>query len=177
MRKLGVGAVALSALLALLQPAASTAATSQIPCRGVAREALQEKGNLETAQLQTFYIEAKPLKKSYTIGETVKMAVTITRPAKEDPLYNDIPMDTPLSEPAADVNVGVGLTLDDVFLAGFAITKADGKTVVPVKLPKYAVPAKAYVSIYAYKTDADTPCVRVDENGFRQYPDMLTVKK
>ncbi|MEA2497694.1 MAG: hypothetical protein QOH26_99 [Actinomycetota bacterium] len=171
------GAVALCLFAALVPTSALSAPT--VPCKDAALAFLSGKQDkqMETVQLRTFHIEAKPLAKGYKIGRAAKVSVQITRPADEDPTGSGIPLPAgPLSSPAPDVFVGVGVNVGDVFLPGFAVTDEQGKAVVKVELKSYTVPGSADVSVYAYQTTANTTCLRVEENGFRQYPKMFSIK-
>src|SRR5687767_6272200 len=91
-------------------------------------------GSMEQISLLTFNLEIGEPKPVYKIGEVASIEVTVTRPAKEDPLGNGIPMDRPYVEPAEGVIVGVGLHIGRVFLPGAAITDAQGKTVIKIKI-------------------------------------------
>jgi len=152
-----------------------------IPCKAEAIAVLngKPKQQMETVQLRTLHIEAKASAKSYKIGKAAQIAVQVTRPAEEDPTGSDIPVPNagPAVTPAADVFVGVGLNVGDVFLPGFSVTDQMGKAVVKVKLKPYTVPGTADISVYAYYTRANTPCVRVEENGYRLYPKMFSIKR
>lgn len=132
---------------------------------------------METVQLRTFHVEAKPVTKSFAIGKTAKVAVTVTRPAEEDPLGNGLPVPQVGEAPVADANVGVGVTLGDVFFPGFGRTDQMGRATIPIKLKSYAVPGKADATVYAYTTTANTTCLRVEENGYREYPKMFSVTR
>ena len=129
---------------------------------------------LEYVSLLTFNLELGKTKREYEIGDTVTIGITVTRPAKEDPLGNGIPMDRPYVEPAEGVTVGVGLSIGRVFLPGAAISNADGLARVKIKLEDYG-PANQTVdaSIYAWKIVQQTPCLTVQEYGFTARPGMF----
>lgn len=130
---------------------------------------------LETVTLRSFKVEAKPRKKAYSVGDTIVFDVKVVRPDDSDPFGMGAPMPVDKT-PAEEVNVGAGLIINDVFLSGFAITDAEGKAVIKIKIEKYARPGVADAAFYAWKTQAETPCLRVEENGFRAYPEIVTVK-
>ena len=157
------------------------ASPEPIPCKSEALTVLngKQREQMETVQLRTLHIEAKASAKTYKIGKAVEITVQVTRPAEEDPTGSDVPLPNagPAVTPAADVFVGVGLNVGDVFLPGFSVTDQMGKAVVKVKLKPYTVPGPADISVYAYYNRANTPCVRVEENGFRQYPKMFSIKR
>ena len=104
--------------------------------------------------LRMFKVESKWEKKSYRIGDTAKLKVSVSRVADEDPVTDDgqpWPTGRPIDEPAPDVSMGVGLMVGNVFLTGGAITDADGKATVSVKIEPYTKPGKATSRIYAEK--------------------------
>jgi hypothetical protein len=176
--KLGALLLLMPMVLGLL-PSTALGASSGIPCRHHALSVLKGKRDeqMDTVQIRTLHIEAKPVAKSYKIGKTAKVAVTVTRPSGEDPFGNGIPIPSPTSVPASDIYVGIGVNLGDVFLPAFGVTDAEGKVTVDIKLRTYAVPGKAQVSVYAYHTDVDTACMRLEENGFQKYKDMFRVTR
>lgn len=129
---------------------------------------------METVSLLTFNLEIGKVKPVYEIGETVKLDVTVTRPAKEDPLGNGIPMDRPYVEPAEGVIVGVGLHIGRVFLPGAAITDAQGVAHIQIKIESYAPAGKwSDTSIYAWKVLQDTTCASIQEYGYASAPHMF----
>jgi hypothetical protein len=122
----------------------------------------------------TFDLDVAPVKPVYKIGETVKIDVTVTRPAKEDPLGNGIPMDRPVVKPAEDVIVGVGLHIGRVFLPGAAITDANGVAHVKIKIESYAPAGQtADVSFYAWRIVQETTCATIQEYGYKSAPHMF----
>lgn len=151
-----------------------TASPAQACASRAVRTAMRS-GALEVVALRTFHLEVKPIKKAYQVGETAKIEITVTRPAHEDPLGLGQPIDPPFSFPAEGVNVGMGLRIGDVFLFGHAISDADGKAVVRIKIKSYTPAGTATADAYAWKTAAETTCVTVEENGYRQMPDLFKV--
>lgn len=174
MMKRRTSLVAVTAVLAGTMAFASSAPAQACAARGV-KSGLRSGALLETVGLKTYHLEVKPDKRSYKIGETAQVHVTVTRPAKEDPLGEGIPMDSPKSFPAEEVNVGIGLRIGDVFLFGHNITDAEGHTTVKIKIASYAPAGKAYADAYAWKTAVDSPCARVEENGYTAVPNIFTV--
>ena len=79
--------------------------------------------------------------------------------------------------PVEEANIGVGLLVGDVFLPGFAITDANGDAVIKVKIEKYVKPATVDAAFYSWKIAADSPCLRVEENGFRAVPAMFKITR
>lgn len=159
-----VGLVTIGALIASVL---TTGALSPVSAAGC--------GAMETVSLKTFKIEAKPRKKHYRVGETIIFDAKVVRPNDDDPLGLGVPMDGVEKQPAEEVNIGAGLIIDDVFLSGFAVTDEKGKATIKIKVEKYAKPGTADAAFYAWKVQVDTPCLRVEENGFRPYPEALHV--
>ena len=135
-------------------------------------------GGMEQVSLLTLHLEVSEPKPVYKIGETAVIEVTVTRPAKEDPLGNGIPMDRPYVEPAEGVIVGVGLHIGRVFLPGAAITDAQGVAKIKIKIESYA-PAGQWVdmSVYAWKVVQETSCASVQEYGYEALPRQFKTTK
>ena len=131
----------------------------------------------ETIALKTFHLEVKGMKKVYKVGETAQIQVTVTRPAHEDPAGLGIYQDPPQSFPAENVNAGVGLRVGDVFLFGHAMTDANGVAKVGVKLEDWTPAGTAIADAFSWNTQVDTPCLRVEENGYMQKPNVFKVVK
>jgi len=165
-----LAAIAILAGLFAFAPVSSAAACSRANVRSMLRS-----GAIEVVSLRTFHLEVKPDKKVYRVGDTAKINVTVTRPAHEDPAGLGIPIDPPMSFPAEDVNVGIGLRVGDVYLFGYSRTNADGLAVVKVPIKSYTPAGKAMADAYAWKTVVDTTCAKVEENGYRQLPNLFTV--
>ncbi|HYI44980.1 MAG TPA: hypothetical protein VE174_05885 [Actinomycetota bacterium] len=132
---------------------------------------------METVSLKTFKLEIKAKKKLYKVGETAQVLVNVTRPAEEDPLGNGIPFERPMTEPAPDINVGIGLRVGDVFLFGHSMTDANGDAVVKVKLEPWTPAGNAIADAFAWNVVQDTPCLRIEENGYTQAPNLFRVIK
>jgi len=131
----------------------------------------------ETIRARTFYIDAKPQAESFKIGTAAKIDVTVTRPAHQDPFDLGVEYEPPASTPAENVLVGVGVHAGDVFVPGFARTDANGETTVSLKLPRYMVPGPASMSVYAWNVVHESPCLRVEEDGYRSYPEAFDVTR
>lgn len=134
-----------------------------------------------TIPVRTFYLDVEWSKKSYRIGETAELDITVTRPSHQDPVTdegNELPVPPPTSMPAEEVTVGVGLYIGQVFLSGGGITDADGHTVAKVKIEKYAKPGQAASTVYAYKKYlTDTRCVYVQEFAYVRMPTAFKVTR
>ena len=132
---------------------------------------------METIRLRTFHIVAEPQAEKFAIGTKANIDVTVTRPAHEDPLDQDIAIDPPASVPAENVSVGIGITVGQVFTPGFGTTDADGKVTVDIKLPRYMKPGTASIAAYAWNVVHESPCIRVEEDGYTSNPEAFEVTR
>ena len=173
-------------IAAALVAGAFTAVTPTVAgaCAGVTRKAdvfrKMRSGSdmsarsMETIGLRTLNIEFKADKKIYNPGEIAQIKVKVTRPAKEDPMGQGIPMERPYVEPAAGVNVGIGIAIGRVFLPGAGLTDENGEATVKIKIESYAPSGEwADASAYAWKIIMPTPCATVQEDGYQIYPRMF----
>ncbi len=154
-----LGAAAISALalvLTLVPGAAATAAPAAC-------------GASAATTLRTFHIVAKPHKKTYRLGEVAKVNVKVTRPAHEDPVAAGIEFEPPVSVPADDVNVSVGLYVNESYLYGVGVTDADGEATVSIKMtaPK---PGWARADVAAREFYNRGGCPDIEEEGYVSYP-------
>ena len=169
--------LASSMLIATIAVAAgpASAATGGCGSRTAVNKALRTN-QMETFTLRTLDVEAKVKRAVVNRGDFVEIEVTVTRPAKEDPIGEGtpLPVERPVVEPAPDVYVGMGVYVGNVFLPGFAITGPDGVAKARIKIESYAPKnTVANVSVYAWKVLQDTPCATIQEDGYRQYPTMF----
>jgi hypothetical protein len=155
-------------LMAAALPVSSAAAASNQKCAG----------QNEMVTPVTLHVEIKPFpKKTYKVGEVVKVKVEVSRPAEEDPVGLGIGFERPYSQPAEGVSVGVGVSVGRVFLPGYGLTDEEGKTTVMIKLENYTPAAMAHVRAFAYKEVVYTTCLIVEEQGFRDSPNAFKVIK
>lgn len=124
-------------------------------------------GALDYVTPTTLHVVIKPFDKSYARGETVRAVVVVTRPAARDPAGLGIPVERPVSEPASDVNVGIGINVGGVFVPGYGVTNDKGRVTVGIKLRPHVPAGTATLRAYAYKERLNTPCVVVEEQGYR----------
>ena len=113
-----------------------------------------------SAPLHNFKVEAKWQKPKAKIGSVAKMDVYVERTAETDPVTGmPYPNGRPMDEPVADVSVGVGLLVDEVFFAAGGVTDAEGKVTVKVKIESYAKPDTGITRVFAKKdhTPPDFP--------------------
>ncbi|MGH2747593.1 MAG: hypothetical protein ACRDKB_06680 [Actinomycetota bacterium] len=134
-------------------------------------------GDSETYAVRNFHIEMKPVKKTYHVGDTAKVKFTVTRPAHEDPAGAGQEYDPPMSFPAEDVQLGVGLFVGETFFTGWALTDAEGKAMVSIKILRYADTGPAHARAYATKMIHQNVCVTVLEDGFTAQDNIFTVTR
>ena len=175
----GLIAVVAAGMFAAAAPATAMPLSSAapIPCKRHALKVLSGQRSMETVSIRDFYIEPSVKKKTYRIGQTVTFPVHVSRPAEEDPIDLGMEMEPGSLGPVEDANVGVGLLVGDVFLPGFAITDANGDAVIKVKIEKYVKPATVDAAFYSWKIVQDTPCLRIEENGFKPVAAMFKITR
>ena len=171
-----LGGTALAAALVAAATVTAPAAAAEVPCRGAALRQLRG-GMRETIRVRTFHIVAEPQAESFAIGTHAKIDVTVTRPAHQDPFDLGVEYEPPASVPAENVIVGMGVHVGDVFVPGFSRTDADGKATISLKLPRYMKPGLASMTLYAWNVVHESPCLRVEEDGFASYPEAFEVTK
>ena len=158
---------ALRALVAASLAAACLGAFAPSALAEGSGAACSSKNGDVTFPVRSFHVDWKWDKKAYKIGETAKLAMTVTRPSDKDPVSDDgqpLPVDRPTTTPAEDVTVGVGIYVGDVFLSGGGITDAEGKVTAKVKITSYTKPGSADMTIYAFKRYlTETRCVYIQE--------------
>ena len=148
-------------LTAAFLPLASAPA-SATPCSAPSNNGMDYVG------LNTLHVEIGKFAKSYSKGDKVPVHIEVTRPSENDPAGLGLTVPRVTSQPAEDVNVGVGLSIGRVFLPGYAVTNAKGKATARIKIENYAPSGKwADARAYAYLERVNTPCVIVEEQGFR----------
>jgi hypothetical protein len=177
--KRALAAVLAAGLVTVVVPASAAPqnAGAPIPCKRQALKVLSGQRSMETVSLRDFWIEPKVKKKTYKIGETVTFPVNVSRPAEQDPFGLGVPTDPGSLGAVEEANIGVGLLVGDVFLPGFAITDAGGDAVIKVKIENYVKPAVVDAAFYSWKIVQDTPCLRIEENGFRAVPSMFKITR
>lgn len=166
-----VGLIA-AALLGGLLPATSAQA-SQTACGGV-RDA--------TAMGTTFYtfsVDAQPAKKTYRIGEKMKVAMKVQRPGREDPLGQGQSIESPQYFAAEGVEVSVALYVGDYhYRYGMGVTDANGEATITV--PAFAKDApvgtvRATAAARAYYNKGG--CPEAEEVGYTSYNPFFKATK
>jgi hypothetical protein len=172
-----LGAAVFATILAAPAHATTTGIGAPAPCYASEVRGLMRSGAMETVALRTFTLELESAKPTYKIGETAIVKARVTRPADEDPLQLGVPLDSPEQYAAADVNVGIGLRIGDVFLFGFGITDANGEADIKIKLKSYTPTGTAIADGFAWKRQFESPCANVEENGYTFFPNAFKVTR
>jgi hypothetical protein len=123
----------------------------------------------------TLHVVIKPFHKRYARGDTVTVKIVVTRPAAEDPAGFGVRTERPVTQPASDVNVGIGINVGRAFLPGYGKTNDKGEIAVGIKLGRRVPAGTATVRAYAYKERLNTPCVVAEEQGYRTSPKAFRV--
>lgn len=130
----------------------------------------RSSGSSMVTRFRTFTVKARPLKTTYPADGTAVVEVTVTRPGEEDPLNNGVPLNSPVSLPAEDVDVSVGLYRGNFYMYGVGITDAEGKALIKIKLNPYAPAGSAIGEAGARKYYNRGGCPDIEEEGFAYYP-------
>lgn len=126
--------------------------------------------------LHTLHIEAKPRKKTYQRGETIVIDVTVTRPADEDPAGEENPTPRPMTEPAADIEVGGALWVGNTYRWDFGTTDDEGHAVLNVNMPPDSDTGWARGEFSAEKVHyTNNGCPDIREVGYRSYPRFVRI--
>ena len=170
MKALRSSLVALFALSALWAPSAAGAssAAASVPCG--AQDAF------EVVQLHTFHVEMKAKKAIVKRNGVAVVNMTVIRPAKQDPVGAEQEIDPPHTEPAADVDIGIGAFAGDVYLYGTSVTDDKGKATIKIKVPSYTPKGKVAARALAQKEVVSSPCASVYEFGYTETSKLFTVK-
>lgn len=169
-RPLRLIAAALAALaLTVAAPGTGLAATGSAPsapdgCADV------------VVSTRSFDVTMEAQKKTYRAGETARIHLTVTRPAREDPAGLGVGIGHPLTFPASDVAVGVGLFLKGAFLAASNATDQEGVAVIEIDIPRKAPTGKVEASGFAWETHFRGACLIVEEFGHRKDPKLFRIK-
>ena len=162
-RVFAVGLIA-GALLGGLLPAVP--ASAAVAACGGARSV----GAVGTT-LYTFTVEATPMKKSYRIGEQMKVRVKVQRPGPQDPVGAGKPISSPTYLPAEDVEVSVALYAGRYhYRYGLGVTDENGEAI--IRVPAFpnqapAGPVRATVGARAYYNRGG--CPEAEEAGSASY--------
>ena len=152
------------ALAAVLLPAAPAQAALAV-CGGG-----RNVGAMGTT-LYTFTVEAKPMKKTYAIGEKMKVRVKVQRPGQEDPAGGGNPVSSPTHLPAEGVEVSVALYAGEYhYRYGRGVTDENGVKVVTIPaFPKEAPagPVRATAGARTYYNRGG--CPEAEEAGYSSY--------
>jgi hypothetical protein len=127
--------------------------------------------------LRSLHVTAVPSKTTLKPGEKFTVDVTVTRPAKEDPLGNGVAFEPPATLPAEDVTVGLSIWVGErTYFWQIGLTDAEGKDTLRLKVPANAEAGQALASASArhwIKND----CPDILEDGYTNYLNFVTVKR
>ena len=110
--------------------------------------------------IHNFKVEAEWQKPSAKIGSVAKMDILVTTTADNDPATGmPWPNGRPTEDPVEGASVGVGLLINDVFLAAGGVTDAEGKLTIKMKIERYVKPGTGITRVFAKKerTPPDFP--------------------
>ena len=165
---------------ALLVASVAATALGVASPRALAAPCSAQKADV-TIPVRTLHVEAEWSKKSYRVGQTAVLDITVTRPSHQDPLTdegNDLPVPPPTSAAADQVTVGVGVYVGPVFLSGGGVTDAEGHVVAKVKVEKYTKPGPAAATVFGYERYlTETRCVYLQEFAYLRMPQAFKVTK
>lgn len=131
----------------------------------------------EVVEVRTFYVEAVRKRRVYERGETAVLSIAVTRPAREDPAGQGIPLDPFVSEPAPGVSLLAIARIGDALLFDTAETNKDGTATVRIKTPKPTPRGGADVEIKATKIVVESPCATVMEVGYFKRENFFRVRR
>ncbi len=116
--------------------------------------------------METFDVITKWNKKVYSPGETVKVEVTVLRPAHKDPFGFGIPLDPPQQTPVEDAKVTVAFTVGVPPVFGIGYTGADGKLRLKIPLrPDLRGPIESTTRASKIYNESGPDCTNVEEWG------------
>lgn len=165
-----IGLIAAALLGGLLPAAPIQAATAA--CAGVRSSSM-------ATVLYTFKVDAKPLRKTYAIGDKMKVAMKVQRPGRQDPLGEGQPLNSPAYLPAENVEVSVSLYVGEYhYRYGLGVTDANGEAVISVPaFPKSAPagPVRATAAARAYYNRGG--CPDIEEVGYSSYDPFFIATK
>lgn len=132
---------------------------------------------MDRINMYTFHVTIEADRKAYRIGDVAKINVTVTRPADQDPGGNGIPTPRPTSAPAEGAAAGASAWVKRVYFYAFGPnTDADGKSTIPLTIPRYARPGWVFVAVVAEKYVTTIACWDIWEVGYAEDPRMFKIK-
>jgi hypothetical protein len=131
----------------------------------------------DVVQLQTLTVRTSVPRRSYRVGDQVPVKVRVTRPGRSDPLGQGVDVPSPTSLDASGASVGIGVLVKDVVLYGAGRTDDSGRATVRVRLAGYTPRGTAGLTAFAWRRDAQTPCLIVEEDGYTQVAHAFKVRR
>jgi hypothetical protein len=128
-------------------------------------------------ELKSYTVTAKIPKKSYRMGQTVPVSITVVMPGPKDPLA-DQEFTSPTYIPAEGVETGATFYTsdDDLPVFGRGVTDQNGESLVKVRLDRGDPVRKVYASISAQKWTNRGGCPDIVQTGYAEYPEFFTLK-
>lgn len=130
----------------------------------------------EVVEARTFYVNVVPKRRVYERGDTAALSIAVSRPAREDPAGQGIPMDGPASEPASGVSLVAIVSVGDALLFDTAETNEDGRATVRIKIKNATPRGRVDIEIGATKIVVETPCATVKEVGYFERKGFFRVR-
>jgi hypothetical protein len=126
--------------------------------------------------LYTLTVEAKPRKKVYARGESVKIDFLVTRPGPEDPGGNEIPLpDQTPHEPAEGAEVHASFWAGNVYAFNKSVTDENGEATVKVATNNIMAPGPVDLEVAAHIYYNRGGCPDGEEVGYNYYPKAFTL--
>ena len=124
---------------------------------------------------RTLHVEAVPSKRKVTRGERFTVAITVTRPAHEDPLGQGIRFEPPMSLPAADIPIWISIWVGDwTYFWDVGITDENGEATLHLKVPRDSEYGWAFATAAGEKYQTNI-CPEIIEEGYSYYTDFVKV--
>lgn len=122
----------------------------------------------DKSSLETLRVRVSVAERLYSLGEKAKFFVRVSRVVQGQDLG-----------PVTGANVGVAVSLGDSHLMGGGVTDEEGRSVVHVKLRRFATPGSADVLGFASSLVAELPChfAYEYESGTVEKPGLFRVAR
>lgn len=118
----------------------------------------------DTSDLHSFKVRMWTEKSRYRLGDVARVHVKVIREVEGRDLG-----------PAEGAEVSVALLSQGVAAWSDAVTDTAGKALVKVRIGRHMRPGPADASARANKDVATPPCMRIQELGFQEKKDFLTI--
>lgn len=127
---------------------------------------------------ESIRVDAVTVKKAYRVGDTAEIRFSVSRPGREDAAGLGVPVASPVSRPAPELEVGIFVTVGDEFVYAFGDpTDEQGRSSAKVDVPPVGAGIAAEVLAVAWKTQLQGPCFIVVEQGSIELERAFVVSK